>query len=382
MKDTNPHLIVVAGPTAAGKTGLAVALARQLGTEIINADSRQFYREMAIGTARPTAGELAAVPHHFIADRSLREPLNAGEFARLAREKLHTLFEQHRYVIVSGGSNLFVEGLLHGFDEFPQVPDAVRSSVDSLFQEQGLPGLQKAVAAADPAYYAETDIHNPARLRRALEVYRASGQPYSTFRGRNTTAPFFTTIYLAAYQPRPRLYERIDQRVKQMMAEGLLAEATALYDQRTETALQTVGYQELFSYLDGTIDLPTAVELIQRNTRRYAKRQITWLRRDGFWRCVRPEDPAESVEYIDFLQTVDYRLATYRAATLGDKLLPVTLPKDGYLVAWETPTGQLLAGYVYTLGNRAQLGKSFRTPAATDRAVAYLRQEAERRVKR
>lgn len=293
-----PHLIVIGGPTASGKTALAIALARQFDTVILSADSRQFYRELRIGNARPTPDELAAAPHYFIADRSVEQPLSAGEYAREALALLEDIYQQRRVAIVVGGSGLYLKALTDGLDTFPAVPPDVRAAVEALYQREGLGALQRELAVADPHYYAEVDRANPARLLRALSVCRASGQPYSSFRTDRPEARPFCAHYLFPDWPRELLYARIDQRVERMLADGLLAEARTLYPLRHLTPLQTVGYQELFDHFDGQYDLPTAVGLIQRNSRRYAKRQLTWLRRDGYWHPLPPGDEQAAGQWL------------------------------------------------------------------------------------
>ena len=271
------RIIVVGGPTASGKTVRAIELAQQYGTHILSADSRQFYREMRIGNARPTEEELAAAPHHFIADRNLDQPLSAGQYAREALVLLDELFQDHDTVIVAGGSGLFIRALCEGLDEFPPVTDAAREQVSNLAQ-RGLPALQAALQQRDPTYYAEADLANERRLRRALEVTLSGDHPYSYYRNRPRPPRPFRTEYVLLNPPRPELYDRINRRVDRMLSDGLEAEARSLYPHHTLPVLQTVGYQEWWPHFEGTYDRERAVELIKRNTRRYAKRQITWLR--------------------------------------------------------------------------------------------------------
>ncbi|MBC6995395.1 tRNA (adenosine(37)-N6)-dimethylallyltransferase MiaA [Neolewinella lacunae] len=278
-------LIVIGGPTASGKTGLAIAVAQHFGTEIISGDSRQFYREMTIGNARPTDQELALVRHHFIADRSLLDPLSAGRFAEEALQRLHTIFESHPYAVLVGGSGLYLRALCEGLDEFPEVTEGARSQVQSLLNEQGLPGLQAELSRLDPAYYAVVDRANPRRLERALQVCYASGQPYSSFLGQTTARPF-RCLYLRAHPPREALYARIDARVDAMLAAGLEAEVQSLAPHQDLPVLQTVGYQEWWPYLRGEYDRATAIDLVKRNSRRYAKRQVTWFSKDDQYRTV------------------------------------------------------------------------------------------------
>lgn len=271
-------LIVIGGPTASGKTSLAIALAQHFATEIISGDSRQFYREMAIGNARPTPEELAAVRHHFVADRSVTAPLTAGRFAAAALERLSDLFRAHDHAVLVGGSGLYLRALCEGLDEFPAVTEAARAQVQKLVAEQGLPGLQAEVARLDPSYFATVDQQNGRRLERALQVCYSAGQPYSSFLGKRPARPF-DCVYLRTHPPRPLLYQRINQRVDQMVAAGLEAEAQSLLPYQGLPVLQTVGYQEWWPYFAGTYSRERAIELVKQNSRRYAKRQVTWFGR-------------------------------------------------------------------------------------------------------
>ncbi len=290
MSNQQKYLIVVGGPTASGKTATAIALARHYQTEIISADSRQFFREMTIGTAKPSPDELAQVPHHFINSLSVQDSYNVGDFECDALAILDELFLQHQCVFVAGGSGLYIKALCEGLDVFPEVPLEIRDAVEMLFQSQGLAALQAELAAVDPEYFQVVDQQNPMRLIRALAVYRASGMPFSSFRQKNASPRPFEVIYLWLDVERETLYQRINVRVDLMVENGLIAEAQALLPYRRQMALDTVGYQELFDYFDGTIDFATAVDLIKRNSRRYAKRQMTWMRRDGFWTSFTPND--------------------------------------------------------------------------------------------
>lgn len=293
------YLIVVGGPTASGKTAMAIRLAQHFGTQILSADSRQFFREMNIGTAKASAEELQTVPHHFINSLSITQDYSVGDYERDALALLAKLYQKHQVVILAGGSSLYIKALCEGLDEFPEVPNEVRDAVESLYQQEGIEALQTELAQVDPLYFAQVDRANPQRLIRAIAVYRASGRPFSSFRTQAAEPRFFTPIYLWLDVPRDILYERINQRVDQMLLAGLEAEARGLYPQRQLNALQTVGYQEFFDYFDGTISHAEAVELIKRNSRRYAKRQGTWMRRDGFWHSFAPDQYEEMVKYID-----------------------------------------------------------------------------------
>ena len=278
------------GATASGKTGLAIRLAQHFQTEILSADSRQFYREMSIGTAKPTPAELAQVPHHFIDSLSIFDPYTVGDFERDALDKLRSLFEQHQVVILAGGSGLFIRAVLEGLDDFPEVPEETKQQLQQAYEEQGLPFLQRELQEKDPTYYAEVDLENPVRVLRALGVIRASGQAFSSFRQGQTKERFFEPICVLLDWDRALLYQRINQRVDLMMEEGLLEEARRLFPHRQLNALQTVGYQELFDHFAGQHDLETAIELIKRNSRRYAKRQGTWFRKRPVWQGFPPQD--------------------------------------------------------------------------------------------
>ena len=273
-------LIAVVGPTAIGKTSWAIRLAKHYNTEIVSADSRQFYKEMKIGTAVPSNFELAEVPHHFIQHRSIAEPWSVGDYERAAIGLLKKLFKKKNVVVAVGGSGLYLQALARGLDEFPDVDRSIRENLINKFEEMGLPYLQNQLKEADPDYYELVDLDNPRRLIRALEVFLASGKPYSSYLAKPKANRSFNTIYLGLSAERPVVYQRIEQRVDLMMEAGLLIEAEDLIGYRNLTALQTVGYQELFKYFDGQWDLETAVKEIKKNTRRFAKRQLTWLRKN------------------------------------------------------------------------------------------------------
>lgn len=277
------RLLVIGGATATGKTALAIRLAQQFGTEILSADSRQLYREMSIGTAKPTEEELAAAPHHFIDHVSIEEPYSVGDYEREALALLEKLFQNHQVVILCGGSGLYLKSVCEGLDLFPEVPLEVRQKVEAWYAAEGIGPLQEELRKVDSEYYEEVDLQNPHRLIRALALHRASGQRMSDLRRGQAKARFFQPHYYQLTMERDELYQRINRRVDRMLEAGLVEEARALYPRKHLPALQTVGYQELFDYFDGKHDLEEAVRLIKRNSRRYAKRQLTWFRRDGFW---------------------------------------------------------------------------------------------------
>jgi len=280
-----PTLIVVGGPTASGKTTLAIDIARHYGTEIVSGDSRQFYREMAIGNARPDEEELAAAKHHFIADRSILEPLTAGKFAQEAMLRLEKIFRTNDRAVLVGGSGLYLRALCAGLDEFPEVTEGARTQVQKLLEERGLPGMQAELQRLDPVYFATVDQQNGRRLERALKICYSGGAPYSSFLG-NRQQRTFQSIYLQPMIERSELYDRINRRVDLMDAAGLEAEAHTLFPLRELPALQTVGYQEWWPHFNGLCTRDRALELIKQNSRRYAKRQVSWFNRYDLYRPV------------------------------------------------------------------------------------------------
>ncbi|NER11075.1 tRNA (adenosine(37)-N6)-dimethylallyltransferase MiaA [Muriicola jejuensis] len=273
-------LLVVAGPTGIGKTDLAIRLANHYQTEILSADSRQFFREMRIGTAVPSEEQLRAAPHHFIQHKSIHDPYSVGDFERDALERLTILFKTHDLVILAGGSGLYIDAVLYGFDAFPKIDPSFRDQLNRDLQEKGLPFMQNELRMADPAYAQKVDLQNPQRVIRALEIYRATGKPYSGFLGRRKTERPFQSIILGLEAPREVIYRRVEDRVDEMIRAGLLEEARGLISHQHLNALQTVGYREMFDYFNGTYDLKQAVLEIKKNSRRYAKRQGTWFRRN------------------------------------------------------------------------------------------------------
>lgn len=275
-----PILLVVVGPTAVGKTALAIQLAQHFHTHVVSADSRQVFKEMEIGTAKPSADELARVPHHFINTRSIADDYDAGSYAEEARQVLVDLFREHDQVVLCGGSGLYIRALLEGFDQMPEVPSSVRAGISKEYGERGLEWLQVEVQKADPVYYDGVDRKNPQRLMRALEVIRHTGQPFSDFHRKESVALPWEVIKIGLTMDREELYRRIDQRMDEMIENGLFEEATRLFSQRHLSALQTVGYQEIFGFLEGHYDREEAVRLLKRNSRNYAKRQLTWFRKD------------------------------------------------------------------------------------------------------
>ncbi len=272
-------LVTIVGPTAIGKTTLAIALAKYFETEIISADSRQFYKEMKIGTAVPSKNELAIVPHHFIQHKSILEPYSVGDFEREALAKLDNLFRVKDIVVMVGGSGLYIDAIVKGLDNFPKVSPKIREGLNDIYNEKGIEPLQKQLQDLDPTYYSKVDKANPHRLIRALEICLSTDTPYSSFLNQKRTQRSFETTTIGLSADRPIIYERINQRVDSMIAQGLVAEAERLYEQRSLNALQTVGYTELFKYFDGEWTLEFAISEIKKNTRRFAKRQLTWFRK-------------------------------------------------------------------------------------------------------
>lgn len=273
-------LLLILGPTGVGKTELSLRVAEHFGCPIVNCDSRQIFRGVPIGTAAPTAEEQARVKHYFIATRELEEDYNAGQFERDAIALLDDLFKSHDVVVMTGGSMLYADAVCHGLDDLPAVPPDIRTQVQRGYEEKGLNWLQTEVQRLDPAYWEEVDRQNPARLMHCVELCLTIGKAYSSLRTNTRRERPFRIVKIGLERPRALLYARIDERVKQMIAEGLVEEARAVYPKRALNSLQTVGYRELFAYFDGEYDLDRAIELIQQNTRHYAKRQLTWFRRD------------------------------------------------------------------------------------------------------
>lgn len=296
----NKHLVVIVGPTGSGKTDVSISLARHYGAPILSTDSRQVYRGLPVGTAQPTFDQLQSAEHHFIASHDLKDNLNCGEYENQALVRLGELFARHDRVIAVGGSGLYVQALCEGMDELPQADEALRASLSERLEKEGLETLAAELHNLDPVYYKQVDRNNPARVMRALEVCLQTGRPFSEQRTGVRKERDFEVVKIGIDLPRAELYERIDRRVDRMLAEGLEAEARAVYPLRALNALQTVGYREFFDYFDGAISYDKAVELIKRNSRRYAKRQLTWFRRDPAIRWFAPTEMDEMIRYLDF----------------------------------------------------------------------------------
>jgi tRNA dimethylallyltransferase len=280
MLSTNKnYLIVIVGPTAIGKTALAIDIAKYFKSDIISCDSRQFYKEMTIGTAVPSKEELTAVKHHFIQNKSIFEPYSVGDFEREALQKLDKLFLKNPVQVMVGGSGLYVNAVIRGFDDFPDIDPKIREQLNSDLKEKGLFYLQEKLKKLDPVQYEKIALNNPQRVTRALEVCIGTGKPYSSFLNQKQNERNFVPIVVGLETEREKMYDRINKRVDLMLQKGLLEEANSLYPHKEINALQTVGYRELFSYFDGEYTLDFAIEEIKKNTRRFAKRQITWFKR-------------------------------------------------------------------------------------------------------
>lgn len=291
--------MVIAGPTASGKTSAAIHLAKHFGTEIISADSRQFYREIPIGTATPDLQERQGITHHWLGNKSITEPVDAGTYSREVRILLQRLFETHQVVILTGGSGLYIDAVLRGFDALPEANEALRVQLQQELEEKGIEALQQKLSTLDPVYFAQVDINNPARLIRAIEVCVTTGKPYSELRQNNAEPLAYPYLKFCMDLPRETLYSRINERTLHMLAQGFEAEARAVLPFRNEQALQTVGYKEWFDYFDGKISRDEAVTLIQQHTRNYAKRQVTWNRRDKEMIFISPDDIAGMIALIE-----------------------------------------------------------------------------------
>ena len=286
----NKTLIVIAGPTASGKTAAAIRLAQHFNTVILSADSRQFYREMSVGTAKPDTEELAAVQHYFINSHSIQQRFSVGDFEKQALALLDELFRVHEVVVLVGGSGLYIKALCEGFDDIPQADEGIREQLNKELEQTGITALQNELKTVDPVYYDEVDIDNPQRIIRALEVFRSTGEPFSSYRKAAISERPFECIKIALDLPRDVLYDRINTRVDAMVSQGLIDEARALLPFRHLNALNTVGYTELFDHFDSKTDLATAISLIKQNTRRFAKRQLTWFRKDKDILWLAPEN--------------------------------------------------------------------------------------------
>ncbi len=286
------------GPTGIGKTGLAIDLAKKLNTEIINADSRQVYREMVIGTAMPDQYQLSRVKHHLIGHKSVSEYYNASMFESEVLELLESLYTEKQSVIMTGGSGLYIDAVCRGIDQLPSVDPVIRQQLKDYYRLNGLEAIRRMLRDVDPEYYAKADVNNPKRILKALEVYRMTGRPYSSFLSGRDKQRSFHILKIGLDMDRNILYERINKRVDEMMAGGLEEEVRSLYAFKDFNALNTVGYKELFEYLDHQISVVEATDLIKRHTRQYARRQLTWFRRDKGIKWFTPDNITEIFNYI------------------------------------------------------------------------------------
>ena len=291
-------LIVVLGPTAIGKTSLSIDLAKHYNTDIISADSRQFYKELLIGAAPPSEEELDEVQHHFVQHLSVTEDYNVGQFEEDAIQKLEDLFTKKDKVILVGGSGLYIDSICKGFDKMPDISAYIREKVIEMYQEKGVEFLQKEVKEKDPVFYNEVDKNNPQRLMRALEVIYSTNKTFSSFRKGTNKKRNFKIIKIGLHTDRKILYNRINSRVELMINNGLLTEVESLIPYKNKNSLKTVGYKELFQYFEGTYTLTEAIEKIKQNTRRFAKRQITWFKKDSKINYFSPEDTQEIIDFI------------------------------------------------------------------------------------
>jgi tRNA dimethylallyltransferase len=302
MNWKNKYLIVIVGPTGVGKTDLSIKLAQKFGTEIISADSRQIFKEMNIGTAKPNQQELATVVHHFINTHSINEDYDAAQFGAEALATVHQLFLKHDFVIVCGGSGLYVKALLEGFDEIPEVASEIRNRIINEYEKNGVAWLQEQMKILDPEHFESVDQRNPHRLIRALEVKIGTGESISTYRRNKRIDHPFNVVKIGLELQREELFARINSRMDNMIEAGLFDEAKDLLPFKSKNALQTVGYQEIFDFIEGAYDREEAVRLLKRNSRRYAKRQLTWFKRDGDITWFSPHDFDNIVKHI---QTVN-----------------------------------------------------------------------------
>lgn len=291
--------MVIAGPTAVGKTDTCLKIAKIFQTEIISSDSRQFYREPLIGTAKPSEAELATVPHHFINTLSIHDEYDVKKFEKDTLNLLHDLFQKHDLVLMTGGSGLYIDAVCYGFDDIPDIDPSIRMTLNSDYEKMGIGFLQKELEKYDPDYFRMVDTNNPQRLIRALEVYRGTGKPFSSFRKKKVNVRDFNIIKIGLEREREELYQRIDQRMDLMISQGLFEEAESFLPYRDLNALQTVGYTEIFGYLQGDYDKEEAVRLLKRNSRRYAKRQLTWFKRYPDIKWFHPSDIQGILRFVE-----------------------------------------------------------------------------------
>jgi len=297
------NILIIAGPTAVGKTSVGIQLAQHFNTEIISADSRQCFKELNIGVARPSVEELKQVPHHFIASHSIHDEVNAITFEQYALQKAEELFKQHDAIIMVGGTGLYIKAFCEGLDAIPAIDTTIRQQIIDNYATKGLEWLQQELQQKDPAFYSSGEIQNPQRMMRALEVIESTGQSIVSYRSNTKATRPFRIIKTGIELSKEQLHHNIHTRVDAMMQAGQLDEVKSLLAYKNLNALQTVGYKELFDYLDGTLSLPEAIERIKTTTRQYAKRQMTWFKRDGEMRWFAPKQVEEMIAYVKTYQT-------------------------------------------------------------------------------
>jgi len=293
-----PTLLVMLGPTGVGKTNISLLMAEHLGCPIVSSDSRQFYRELKIGTAAPTEGQLGRVKHYFIGTHSIHDEYNAGQYEKDAIQLLDELFKKYPVVMLVGGSMMYIDAICNGMDDIPTVDPETRAFWQKEYADFGLKYIQNELERLDPLYFNHVDILNPKRILHALEICSVTGQPYSNLRTGQRKLRDFNILKIGLNRPRPELYERINARVDEMMAEGLLQEAERFYQYKTLNTLNTVGYKEIYEYMDGNCTLDFAVNMIKQDSRRYAKRQMTWFNRDKEIMWFHPEELESKIELI------------------------------------------------------------------------------------
>lgn len=298
MAELKPTLIVIVGPTAVGKTKLSIEIAKRYSCPIISADSRQFYREMTVGTAKPSQEELNQAEHYFINSRSITQPYAAGMFEEDAIQKLEDIYAENDYCVAVGGSGLYINALCYGIDDIPS-DEIIRKNLFDRWQKEGIEPLQQDLQAIDPEFYAESDMMNPRRVMRGLEVYQITGQKYSELRTKPKKERKFRIVWIGLEMELDLLYNRINERVDEMMENGLLDEVRSLYPYKTEKAMKSVGYQELIEHLDSNSSLEEAIELIKRNSRRFAKKQFTWFRKNKDVKWFQKDQDQAIVQYIE-----------------------------------------------------------------------------------
>jgi len=296
--NTIKKLFIILGPTASGKTALSILLAEKLNTEIISCDSRQFYKELKIGTAPPNKEQLQKIKHHFIQHLSIKENYNTGQYEEDAIKKISSLFKKHDNLILVGGSGLYIDAICNGIDNIPQTPQEIRDRINNEFSEKGITWLQEKIKEIDLDFYKKSDNKNPQRLKRCLEVYQNTGKKISSFYKKEKIKRDFKIIKIGISTERENLYNRINQRVDQMIKSGLIDEAKELFQFQKFNALNTVGYKELFNFFDNKLDKETAIEEIKKNTRRLSKRQMTWFKRDNQINWFKIDQEDEIIKFI------------------------------------------------------------------------------------